>query len=88
MYLYVRLPARSFPASRNSHKAWITSCVEYHKCASGISELFSWNKNLLVPDDVRRMRILSCSDMLDPECSDGSQSGNFTMKSVLWSCRK
>lgn len=48
---------------------------------------FSSDKNLLGPGKVWSACIWSRFDMEDPECSDGSQSGNLTMKSVLWSCK-
>lgn len=87
-YLYVRLPESSFPASRNSRKALITSWVEYHKCALGNWELVFWSKNLLFLSSEKNMCILLCSDVFDTLSSDGSQSGNLTIKSVLWSCNK
>lgn len=34
------------------------------------------------------MCFVSSFDVSDPELRDGSQSGNLTMKSLLWSCSK
>lgn len=83
IYLYVRLPARACSASRNSLNAFITSRVEYHRCDCGKGELVSWKENLLLCSMVSFcIWYWVLSELIS---NNGSQSGNLTMKSMLWS---
>lgn len=83
IYLYVRLPARACSASRNSLNAFITSPVEYHRCDCGKGELVSWKENLLLCSMVSFcIWYWVLSELI---FKNGSQSGNLTMKSMLWS---
>lgn len=90
VYLYVRLPFRSFFASRNKLNASMTSQVGYHKCDCGRAwELVSWKENLLfLVCCTMSFRVWFCLEMSEFMFHDGSQSGNLTMKSMLWSCHK
>lgn len=79
----MRLVERFFPPARNSCNALITSSEGYHKWARGLSEGVSCNKYLVFTG---RNKLIFFW-LLDTPVSefDGSQSGNITMKSWLWS---
>lgn len=83
-YLYVRLLERFFPPARKSCNALITSSEGYHKWACGLSEAVCWNKYLLFPGG-NKLIFFWVLDTPVSEFVDGSQSGNITMKSWLWS---